>query len=158
MGRYTADNMYTSNQQSLEESFQLEAIDESMTLSPEGVREFNESYLCYELSCLSEAKIQQFLESAECMAMLEKGLIGKKTMVRLSKVDDLERRTSMACIQLAKEKNDPLFDKLALNRVKERQLLSAIETRYANPAKRAATIQQKEHIQNSRLPIGYARK
>lgn len=159
MGRYSvnADDIYQENVQSLEESYQLEAIDESMTLSEEGMKEFNESYFCYELCSLSESKIQQFLESAECQVMMEKGLIGKKTMVKLSKVDDLERRTGMAAIQLAKEKGDPLYDKLALNRVKERDLLLAINHRYENPAKRLAMAQQKEHIQNSRIPIGYAR-
>jgi len=88
--------------------------------------------------------------------MLEKSLIGKKTMIKLSKMDDLERRIGMAAIQLAKEHNDPLYEKLKLNRIKERQLLGAINKRYVNPASKVAKVQQKEHIQN-KIPIGYAR-
>lgn len=158
MGKYSPSisTSFNENVESFENEFNEQAIDENMTLSEEGWQELNEAYYCNELCHLSSPKIEQFLESTECQAMLEKGLIGKKTMVRLSKMDDLERRIGMAAIQLAKEHNDPLYDKLKLNRVKERELLDAINKRYVNPASKVAKTQQKQHLTN-RIPIGYAR-
>ena len=45
-------------------------------------------------------------------------------MVRLSRQDDMARRVKIAAYQLAKDKKDPLWTKLVLNRVKERQLIA----------------------------------
>jgi len=160
MGRYNTTlpslNTIQENSASFEEEYNSQAIDENMSLSEEGWKELNESYYCNELCHLTQGRIEQFLESTECQLMLEKSLIGKKTMIKLSKMDDLERRIGMAAIQLAKEHNDPLYEKLKLNRIKERQLLGAINKRYVNPASKVAKVQQKEHIQN-KIPIGYAR-
>lgn len=138
------------------ESAELESIDENFVLSDEGLKELQESYLCDELSKLTSDKIQEFLVSEEFEIMQEKGLIGKKTRVQLSKVDDLERRIGMAAIQIAKERKDPIYDKLILNRVKEREYLDTINKRYTNPARKVALTQQKNFIKG-KIPLGFAR-
>ena len=107
-----------------------------------------EAYIYDELAGQSDEVKKAFLESEECSILEAKGIIGKKTLVRLSKNDDMSRRTTMAAMQLAKEKKDPLWDKLVKNRIKERQLLAAIRKKYSNGAKRAAKIGQRDYLKN----------
>lgn len=74
----------------------------------------------------------------------------KKTYVRLNKSDDLQRRSHLACLVLAKAHKDPLWTKLALNRIKERKLRNAIYKKYGNRANMVAKKSQLVHIRNSR--------
>lgn len=118
------------------------------------MQEYNEKVFFVEASMLSDSERSRLLQSPEVQAMQEKGLIGRHTMVKLSKVDDLERRTSMASIQMAKENNDPLYVQLINNRIKEKKLLNAIDKKYAGKATRVAKAAQKTYIQAN--PIGTA--
>ena len=74
--------------------------------------------------------------------------MSKRTFVRLGKNDDLTRRKNMACLIIAREKKDPLFNKLALNRVKERQLRQQIFKKYGHMADRIAKKSQVKHIKD----------
>ena len=116
--------------------------------------ELLESYIYDDLSRLPESKRKEFAVSEEANVMLEKGIIGRRTLVKLSKSDDIERRIGMAAIQMAKEKNDPIYDQLIKNRVKERELLGKINSKYANSAIRIAKASQKEYLKN--MPKGYS--
>jgi len=98
---------------------------------------------------ISEMPVEErtvFLASDDCKAMVEAGIIGKKTVVRLSRNDDLTRRVKIAAFMKAKEKGDPLWNKLVQNRVKERQLINALSNKYSNLVKRDAIKAQKELI------------
>ena len=108
--------------------------------------ELLESFIYDGLNKLSDDKKKEFVSSNEATALLEKGLIGRRTLVKLSKSDDIERRIGMAAIQMAKEKNDPIYDQLIKNRIKERDLLSKINTKYSNNAIRVAKAAQKEYL------------
>ena len=74
--------------------------------------------------------------------------MSKKTFVRLGKTDDLTRRTNLACLILARENKDPLWKKLAINRVNERKIRNAIYNRYRNKGARIAKLSQKQHIKD----------
>lgn len=119
--------------------------------------ELLESYIYDEISKLDQETIQEFVHSQQAQAMVEAGIIGKKTLVKLSKVDDLERRIGMAALQLAKDKSDPLFDKLVKVRVKEKELLDQINNKYINKATQVAKIGQKDYLKN-KIPVGFMRK
>ncbi len=93
-----------------------------------------------------EQALKEFCNSEEVAAMLEARKMSKRTFVRLGKNDDLTRRRNMACLILARENKDPLFDKLAQNRVKERKIRNAIYARYGAKAERIAKLSQKKHI------------
>lgn len=110
------------------------------------MKALTEAYIYDELAGQSDSVKKAFLESEECAVMEAKGLIGKKTLVKLSKNDDINRRTTMAAMQLAKEKKDPLWDKLVKNRIKERQLLTAIRKKYGAKAERAARVGQRDYL------------
>lgn len=119
--------------------------------------ELLESMIYDEVSRLPDERRKEFVNSEEAQAMMESGLISRKTLVRLSKKDDLERRIGMAAIQMAKENNDMLYDQLIRNRIKERELLDKINTKYASKASRVAMIGQKEFLKQ-KLPITFFRK
>lgn len=87
-----------------------------------------------------------FTESAEVQALVEARKMSKKTFVRLNKNDDFTRRAHLASLILARNAKDPLFNKLALNRVKERQLRSMIFKKYESKAKLVAKKSQVQHI------------
>ncbi len=87
--------------------------------------------------------------------MVNEGKISKKTIVRLSKKDDLSRRKKQMCFNLARENNDSLWDKLAANRVKERELIAKIVQKYGNKGQKLAIQSQKDFIKKSRLPASF---
>ena len=91
---------------------------------------------------------KSFMESAEVQALVEARKMSKKTFVRLNKNDDYTRRAHLASLILARTAGDPLFKKLALNRVKERQLRNAIFKKYESKARMVARKSQQQHIKN----------
>lgn len=119
--------------------------------------ELLESYIYDEVSKLSEKKIKEFVESDNAKDLLEAGVLTKPTLIRLSKTDDLDRRTTMAAFHLAKQHNDTLWKQLVANRVKERQLISKIKAKYGNKAVTVAKIGQKSYMKG-KLDVGYFRK
>lgn len=117
--------------------------------------ELLEAFIYDELSQLTDEDKEVFVNSEEARVMEEAGIIGRRTLVRLSKNDDLARRTKMASFQIAKENNDPLWDQLVKNRVKERMLINKIVSKYGSRATRAAKLGQKDYIK--RMPKGFMR-
>jgi len=113
--------------------------------------ELLEAFIYDEVSRMNDSDRKAWLESDECTILQEKGIFNKRTLVRLSKSDDLERRIGMAALHIAKEKNDPLFTKLAINREKERDLLDQINAKYATQAARAAKVSQKEWVKTAKV-------
>lgn len=116
-----------------------------------------EQYICAEASRLSQDERIAFAESEEAQVLVEKQVLNKRTLVRLSKNDDLARRVKMAAFQLAKQKKDPLWTKLVKNRVIERALIKKIVQKYNNQAVRVARAGQREYIKTAKtskhLPV-----
>lgn len=95
-----------------------------------------------------EDACKAFVESAEVQALVEARKMSKKTFVRLNKSDDFTRRAHLASLILARNAKDPLFAKLAQNRVRERDLRKQIFTKYEQKAKLVAKKSQAQHIKN----------
>lgn len=122
-----------------------------------GVLEELKDYGAYQEGCifieamdLSAEDRAELVESPEFLALEAKGLIGRKTIVKLKLSDDLERRVTMAAFQLAKEDNYHGWNKLAANRVKERDLIEDILTKYRTKAIRVARAGQKDYVKTIR--------
>lgn len=130
---------------------------EGSELSDRQLSNLVESFLIDDLSRLNEAQIAEFCAPGGVgEALVEAKVLGKRTMVRLSRTDDLERRITMTSMQLARDMKDPLFDKLALNRVKEKQLLAAIRKKYGMKAEKEAKVAQKEYIKTmKKVPASF---
>ncbi len=119
--------------------------------------ELLESYIFDELCHLTDERKQEFISSEEATAMVEAGLISRKTLVRLSKTDDLSRRMKMAAFQLAKDNDDMLWNQLVKNRIKERELIEKISNKYNSKAGRAAKVGQKNFL-SKKIPLAFLRK
>ena len=112
----------------------------------DSVKAVTESMIYADLIQLPAEEIKEFCESGEAEALMEKAVLNKKTLVRLSKKDDLARRVKQAAYQLAREKKDPLWVKLVKTQMMKRKLVAAIMKKYQNPALRLARASQVEYI------------
>ena len=117
---------------------------------------FLEACIVDEVSHLSDEKIQEFCQSPEAEALVEAGVMRKKTLVRLSKKDDFSRRRTMAAFTIAREKKDPLWTKLVKNRVQERKLIGEIVKKYGGKADKVAKAGQKEYLKQ-KMPLSFMR-
>ena len=109
-----------------------------------------EAFIADMLSHLPEEELNEFLASEECEVMCEEGMISRRTLVRLSKNDDLSRRTVVAAMDLAKKANDPLWDKLVKVNKKKKELVAAIVKKYNVKASKTARESQKEYIKGNK--------
>lgn len=97
----------------------------------------------------SDEEKRALIESADSILLEKKNITNRKTLVRLNKNDDLARRSTMAAMQIAKDKNDTLWKALVKNRIQERKLLRAIKKKYGNPAKKLAKIAQNNYMRSA---------
>lgn len=109
---------------------------------------YNETCLFMELASLPYEDRKAIVESEEAAVLEAKGLIGRKTLIRLNKNDDVNRRTSAAAYQMAKDANDPLWKKLMFHMNKKNEYKQKILKKYNSKATRVAKKSQKEFMKN----------
>ena len=107
---------------------------------------YNEACLFMELASLPYEERKAIVESEEAAVLEAKGMIGRKTLVRLNKNDDVTRRTSAAAYQMAKDHNDPLWKKLTFHMQKKNEFKEKILRKYSNKAQRIAKQSQKDYL------------
>lgn len=154
MGIYSSKNIDDVN---VTEGLDLDCSEEEL------VEATIEAMIADDLAKMTKAQLEMFLNSEELKALDEEssslvGNIGKKTIVRLDKNDDMERRIGMAALNIAKENRDPLWIQLAKNRQKEKKLLNQINKKYEMKATKVAKKAQKSYMKTHRLAIGFLRK
>lgn len=101
------------------------------------------------ISQMSDDQRRVYMESDEFQNLLEAGIAGRRSVVRLSRQDDLSRRVNLASIQMAKEKGDSDWEALRRNRMNERRLLDRIYQKYGNKVRRDAIQAQKNLVKLS---------
>ena len=116
-------------------------IDESFDMDA-----FYETCVFMELASLPYEERNAIVESEEAAVMEAKGMIGRKTLIRLNKNDDVNRRTSAAAYQMAKDKNDPDWQKLMFHMEKKNFFKDRILKKYNSKAIRVAKQSQKEYL------------
>lgn len=105
-----------------------------------------EAAIIQELEMMHDEERKAVLESDEFKALVEAGVVGRKTIVRLNRNDDLDRRIMLLCLQMGKEHGDADWEALRKNRIRERMLLGKLRTKYANRVRRQAVMSQKRLI------------
>lgn len=118
--------------------------------------ELAEAMILDELSFLTDEEKEQFAVSETCTELINEGLLKRQSVVRLTKNDDLSRRTKLAAFNLAKDRDDPLWAMLVKNRVRERALIGKIMQKYKSQAERVARQSQKTYIKG-KLPLSMLR-
>lgn len=110
------------------------------------MEEYEQNCLYTELATLPGETLNSFLESEECAMLEAKGLISRKTIIRLNKKDDLERRTNIAAYQLAKQKGDALWTKFLKHRRLEKKYAKDIKKKYRQKAEAIAKKEQRNKL------------
>ena len=110
-----------------------------------------------EFSQLSDNKLKEFLESTECKALEEAGIIGKNTMVRLSKADDLSRRIKMAALNAAQSRSDSLWKLWDTYTSKKNEVEAKILQKYTMTATKMARVGQKDYLKTHRISNTFVR-
>ena len=111
-------------------------------------------FIADEVAHLPEEKIKEFCQPGGVGEQLVKeAKMSRKTLVRLNKQDDLTRRTKMGALLLAKEKKDPLYDKLVKNRMMKRQIVDKIMQKYGHKGKQVAKQAQAEYLHGKKSPL-----
>ena len=98
----------------------------------------------------SAENIKEFCAGPVAAVLLEKQVLNKPSMMRLSKADDEKRRVKLIVYQLAKEANDPDWNKMVLHREKMKEHRAKLIQKYGNKAKRIAKEAQKQYIKNAK--------
>lgn len=132
----------------------VEELSEDTDFDVEGagisqMNELLESAIVEHVSMMSDDERKAYLNSDEFHQLEEAGIVGRRSVVRMTKYDDLTRRIHLAALQKAKEVGDADWEALRKNRIKERQLLDRIYKKYANKVKRDAIKSQKRLVKLS---------
>lgn len=126
----------------LDESFDQE-IDCSGIIDQDALME---NMLVDEMNRMSDAEFEAYTESSEFNNLVEAGVLGRRSLVKMNRKDDLRRRIHLASIQMAREQGDADWEALRKNRINERRLLKKIYTKYQNRVRRNAMQSQKRLI------------
>lgn len=139
-------------------TFFTESFEDDATeyMSEAELENLQEMYLVEECGRFSESELQEFLESDLCQELLTEGKMRNNTIVWLSGRADLDRRTKMAALQMAKSNKDPMYDKIKKLRMRERELISKIMQKYSHKARKTAKSSQKDWIRN-RMPANFGK-
>jgi hypothetical protein len=98
----------------------------------------------------NKKQINNFCESEEAKVLVEKTVLTKPTLMRLSKQDDQKRRVKLIAYKLAKEANDPEWKKLKKYTVLRKQSIRKIMNKYGKRAEKIAKIAQKNYIKTAK--------
>lgn len=126
----------------LDESFDQE-VDGSGIIDQDALME---NMLVDEMNRMSDAEFEAYTESSEFNNLVEAGVLGRRSLVKMNRKDDLRRRIHLASIQMAREQGDADWEALRKNRINERRLLKKIYTKYQNRVRRNAMQSQKRLI------------
>ncbi len=96
---------------------------------------------------MSEEELREFCESGGLGEQLVmEGKLKSRTLIRLSKKDDLSRRKKMFCYQLARENKDQAWTKFALFRDKANKEEEKMFKKYGMKAERLAKVSQNQYL------------
>lgn len=109
-----------------------------------------EAFLVDDMLHGTSEQIATFCESEEAKVLMEKSVLNKPTLIRLSKTDDQKRRIKIIAYQLAKEANDPEWNKMKKYTALRKQSIRKIMNKYGKKAQRIAKVAQKEYIKKSK--------
>lgn len=114
------------------------------------LKPFIEMNIYDDLSRLSDEDRQKFVQSEAAKVLMERQVLNKGTMVRLSKEADMTRRIKLNAYTLAKQANDPDYKKMCMYRAKWKMYRDKVLKKYANKATKVAKASQKEYIKAAR--------
>lgn len=98
----------------------------------------------------SAENIKEFCNSPVAQVLMEKQVLSKPTMMRLSKADDQKRRVMLTVYRLAKESNDPDYKKMIMYRDKWKEHKAKLIQKYGKKAEKIAREAQLQYIKDAK--------
>lgn len=95
---------------------------------------------------LGDEARKALMNDPEFQNLMEAGVVGRRSFVRLNKADDLARRMTVLSLQMAKEANSPDFMMYKKFRKKEKEALAKIRKKFAPRVRRQAIVSQKRLV------------
>lgn len=118
-------------------------IDDTQEAGIQDATALFESFFVDYVNHMDDEERKQYLESDEVNALVEAKAIGRRTIVRLSKQDDYNRRITLAAMQKAKEQNSADWKRLKKAHMLKKLAIANIVKRYGNNVKRDVVKAQK---------------
>ena len=109
-----------------------------------------ELFMVDDLMRASDEEVAAFMESAEAELLMEKSVLKKPTLIRMSKQADFNRRLKLCAYYLAKSENSSLWTKLVKAQTMKKAAANAILKKYGKKAARLATISQKNYVKKAK--------
>lgn len=115
--------------------------------------QYRDAVIYESLNSLPDSKIREFIESEEAKVMVDKGFMSPEVVDRLHSEHD-SKHEYHPCVfkttvcKLAKDNDDPLWDKLVELRSQERSLFNDMVEKYGAEAERAASTAQKDIVES----------
>ncbi len=131
-------------QQAIDESMINEGVDDGQGIIDTDA--LMETIAVDYISQMNDADRKAFMESKEFNLLVEAGVIGRHSITRLNRFDDLTRRINLASLQMAREKGDADWEALRKNRIRERMLRERIFNKYAQRVRQDAKQAQKRLV------------
>ena len=120
------------------------------TIDDIDIKPFVEAMAYDDLSRLDQNSLHEFCESPAAQALLEKQVLQKGTLMRLSKQDDRKRRIKLCAYQLAKTDKNANWKKMIYHRSEWRKYRDLVMKQYGKRAEKLADLSQKEYIKKSK--------
>ena len=76
-----------------------------------------EAFIADALDRMNDEDYKAYTESDEFKNLVEAGVVGRRSIVRMNRSDDLTRRIHLAAIQMAREQGDSDWEALRKNRI-----------------------------------------
>ena len=108
--------------------------EENPELVEEVCRAIKEAAILLEANCDDEDDMEEYKESEEVQDAINEGVLLERNIVRLDKKTRLIQLEKVAILKLAKESNDPLYEKFVLFKKKERYIEQKFQTKYGAKA------------------------
>jgi len=113
--------------------------------------QFTELMIADEVANMTQEELEEFCAPGGLGEQLvQEGKLRNRTLVRLSKKDDLTRRTKMATYELAKQSNDPAWRKFVEYRQKALDYEKKMYAKYASKGARVAAVAQKNFLRGDK--------
>ena len=120
---------------------------------------FEQLMIADEVANLPEEELNEFCKPGGLgETLVTEGKLKNRTLVRLSKKDDLARRKKMACYQLAKEANSPDWKKFSFHRQKALEHEKRMFKQYGAKAERIAKESQRDYLKGDKNKTGLLAK
>lgn len=121
--------------------------------------EFEQLIIADEVYNMSQEQLQEFCKPGGLGEQLvTEGKLKNRTLVRLSKKDDLARRKKMACYKLAKEANSQAWKKFEFHRREALKYENQMYKQYGAKAERLAKEGQREYLKGDSGKTGLLAK